>query len=310
MPDRSQLRPEIRAYLEASDGPPIDMDALDLVVERQRGLEQLRPILGEAEPVARVEETSFRSDGHEIPVRIYRPAGARGTVLFFHGGGWVFGSLDTHDNSCRMLANRARCAVVSIEYRKAPEHPFPAAVRDCLAGLIWLKGAAKSLGLDASRLVICGESAGGNLAAVTARHARDRGIPLAGQALIYPVVSAVMDTASYRHFADGFFLSAAAMRWYVDHYASQSEFDHPDVSPIAATDLRGLAPAFVATVDHDPLRDEGRAYAAALVLAGNDLTFHEVAGAVHGVWVMAGISPASAELIGVAAKWLRETIDG
>jgi acetyl esterase len=293
--------------LEAlDDDPPVDFSTLDPVEERAASEVRLRALAGSPEPVAAIEECSFNSDGGKIPARIYRPAGAVNTVMFIHGGGWVVGSLDTHDGSCRMLANRTGQNVVSIGYRKAPEHRFPAGVRDCEAGLDWLMRDGGAIGLDTSRLVICGESAGGNLAAVLAIHARDRGIPLAGQALISPVIGTDMASESYRQFDSGYFLTAAAMAWFIRHYADPSALAHPDIVPLRAKALNGLAPAFLATMDHDPLRDEGRAYAAALVSAGVDTTFVEFTGAVHGVWVMNGVSSAGRELIERTAAWIRE----
>jgi acetyl esterase len=284
----------------------VDFSTLDPVVERAASEIRLRDLAGSPEPVAAIEECTFNSDGAEIPARVYRPAGAVNTVMFIHGGGWVVGSLNTHDCSCRMLANRTGQNVVSIGYRKAPEHRFPAGVRDCKAGLDWLLRDGGSIGLDTGRLVISGESAGGNLAAVLAIHARDRGIPLAGQALISPVISTDMASESYRQFDSGYFLGAAAMAWFIRHYADPSDLAHPDIVPLRAKTLDGLAPAFLATMDHDPLRDEGRAYAAALVSAGIDTTFVEFAGAVHGVWVMNGVSSAGRELIERTAAWIRE----
>jgi acetyl esterase len=286
--------------LEAGDaGPPVDFATLAPVDERADSEVRLRALGGATVPVATVE--NLRAG--DQPVRIYRPTGAQHTILFIHGGGWVVGSLDTHDNSCRHLAVQSNCNVVSIGYRKAPEAPFPAAVTDCDRALDWLLGAAGELGLDVSRLVVCGESAGGNLAAILAIHARDRGIALAGQALIYPVIDTRMDTSSYRQFAQGFFLSADAMEWFIRHYAPPEERQHPDIVPLNAQ-LAGLAPAFIATADHDPLRDEGRAYAAALISAEVETSFIEIEGAVHGIWIMDGITRAGLELIEKTARWI------
>ena len=299
-PDRSRLRPEIRALLETQDdAPAVDFAVLDPGEERVASESRLRALAGDLVPVAAVDEVFAGS----LPVRIYRPRGAVHTVLFIHGGGWVVGSLDTHDNSCRSLAHRRKCNVVSIGYRKAPESPFPAAVEDCDQVLDWLLSAAAGLGLDIDRLVICGESAGGNLAAILAIHARDRGIALAGQVLIYPVIDTRMDSESYRLFGKGFYLTAEAMGWFIRHYAAPEERQNPDIVPLHAK-LSGLAPAFVATADHDPLRDEGRAYAAALVSAGVETTFVEMEGTIHGIWIMDGVSGAGRELIDRAAQWI------
>jgi acetyl esterase len=299
-PDRTRLRPELREMLEALDDfPPVDFATLDPALEREASELRITGVAGETVPVSRVDNLMAGA----LPVRIYRPEGATHTILFIHGGGWVVGSLDTHDNSCRILANESGCNVVSIGYRKAPEAAFPAAVGDCADQLDWLLREAGTLGLDVSRLVICGESAGGNLAAVLAIHARDRGIKLAGQALIYPVVETTMARESYRSFANGFYLAAGAMEWFIRHYVPKGEGDNPKITPLKAN-LAGVAPAFVATADHDPLRDEGRAYAAALIEAGVDTSFIEMPGTVHGIWVMNGISNAGRELIAHTARWI------
>jgi acetyl esterase len=305
MADRSRLRPELRHYLDELDTQPAtDIYTVDPVDERVAAEGRLKTLWGPPAPVTAIEELTYTSEGHRIRARLYRPAGARGTILFIHGGGWVVGSLDTHDGAARALANATPANVLSVEYRKGPEHPFPAAVTDVNAALDWLIAEGAKLGLDTSRIVICGESAGGTLAATLARHARDRGIALAGQALIYPPTDGRMGSQSYKDNAAGYYLSADAMRWFYGHYLPEPQRAHPDASPILATDLVGLAPVYLATTEFDPLRDEGRAYAARLVEAGNDVTFREFAGTVHGLWVMNAITPATAELIGDAAAWI------
>jgi len=287
--------------LEALDSnPPVDFSTLDPVEERAASEIRLKAISGTTVEVSRVDDLQVGG----LPVRIYRPQGVRHTVMFIHGGGWVVGSLDTHDNSCRILANESLCNVVSVGYGKAPESPFPSGIDDCTNALEWLLREGPRLGLDTTRLVICGESAGGNLAAVLAIRARDQGIGLAGQVLIYPVIDTSMSSESYTLFANGFYLTAGAMGWFIRHYAPPEQRADPHIVPLNA-DLSGLAPALVATADHDPLRDEGRAYAAALVTAGVDTTFLEMPGSVHGIWVMNGVSGAGRELIGHAAKWIK-----
>jgi len=306
VPDRSGLLPELRLMLEAADaGPPVDFSTLPAAAERAASEERIKAAWGPLDPVDAVEELTFASAGHTIRARLYRRNDARGTVLFIHGGGWVLGSIDTHDGSARALAKATPANVLSIEYRKAPEHRFPAAVIDVNAGLDYLISNAERLRLDITRLVVCGESAGGNLAAVLARHARDRGIALAGQVLIYPVTDTSMASRSYGDFAEGFYLAAAAMDWFIGHYLGNENRDHPDAAPLRAPDLAALPPAFVATAAFDPLRDEGRAYAARLIEAGNDVTYREVAGVVHGVWVMNADTPAAKQLIAEAADWIR-----
>jgi acetyl esterase len=306
MVDRSGLLPELRRFLEAQDlSPFVDIFTVAPADERASSEIRLRELWGEKQPVAQIEELSYRSAGHHIRARLYRPTAADGTILFIHGGGWVVGSLDTHDGSARALANAAAANVLSIEYRKGPEHPFPAAVEDVNAALDWLLAEGKGMGLDTARLIVCGESAGGTLAAVLARHARDRGITLAGVALIYPPTDSRMGSQSYRDFKTGYYLAADGMAWFYSHYLAEEHAAHPDASPLLATDLARLPPTYIVTAEFDPLRDEGRAYAGRLIEAGNDVTYREVRGAVHGLWVMNSLGPATADMIGGVARWCR-----
>jgi acetyl esterase len=307
MVDRTRLRPELKAFLEREDLLPAkDIQQVLPAEERAASEVKLSELWGDKEEVAAVEELTYGSGGQRLRARLYRPADASGTILFIHGGGWVVGSLETHDGSARMLANAARASVLSVEYRKGPEHPFPAAVDDVDAALDWLLAAGVSLGLDPARIIACGESAGGTLAAVLARHARDRGSPLAGVALVYPPTDARMQSESYRSFASGYYLASDAMAWFYRHYLPDGQADHPDASPVLARDLAGLPPTYIVTAEFDPLRDEGRAYAARLIEAGNDVTYREMRGAVHGLWVMNAIGPATGEMIGGVARWCRD----
>jgi acetyl esterase len=261
---------------------------------------------GQLERVPSITDLDLETPMARLPARLYRPATPRGTVLFLHGGGWVIGSLATHDGGCRMLANAIPANVLSIEYRKGPEYPFPAAVVDADASLDWLLANGARLRVDTSTIVVAGESAGATLAAVVARHARDRGISLAGQALIYPPTDPRMNTRSYNDNANGVNLTRAAMRWFYDHYVNGDDRAHPDAAPLMAGDLERLAPAYLVTVEFDPLRDEGRAYAARLIEAGNDVTYVEWPGLLHGVWVMNAVTPATGEVIGATARWIAD----
>jgi acetyl esterase len=311
MVDRSGLRPELREMLEALDLlPPVDIFTVAPSDERAASEIRLRDLWGPPEQVERIESMSYRSAGHDIRARLYRPRAAKGTILFIHGGGWVVGSLDTHDGSVRALANAVPANVLAIEYRKGPEHPFPAAITDVDTALDWLLAAGPKLGLDTARIVVVGESAGGTLAAVLARHARDRGIALAGQALVYPPMDARMGSRSYRDFARGYYLAADGMAWFYKHYLPHGEREHPDASPVLATDLAGLSPALILTAEFDPLRDEGRVYAARLIEAGNDVTYREMRGTVHGIWVMNARTPATREAISAVAEWCRARLRG
>ncbi|WP_396916497.1 alpha/beta hydrolase [Mycolicibacterium sp.] len=230
-----------------------------------------------------------------IRVRIYWPAASCPAppplLVFAHGGGFVFCDLDTHDDLCRSLANHVGAVVVSVDYRLAPESRWPTAAEDVYVALCWTAGQAEELGGDASRIVIAGDSAGGNLAAVTALLARDRGGPdIACQALLYPVIAADFTTESYRRFGTGFYNTAAAMQWYWDQYVPDpAERTHPYASPLHA-DLSGLPPAVVVTAGLDPLRSEGGRYAESLSAAGVPVVHRCYPGAIHGFMTMSGLA--------------------
>jgi len=231
-----------------------------------------------------VRDIGVPSAAGEIPVRLYRPHGAEvgaPLVAYFHGGGWAMGGLDSVDPVCRALATAAGAVVASADYRLAPEHPFPAGLDDCLATTRWLAAEAGSLGGDPARLAVAGDSAGGNLATVVARHLRD---VIRLQALIYPVCDAALDTPSYRDFAEGYGLTAEGMGLYWGLYLGGREGFDPDASPLRAQDLAGLPPAVVLTAECDVLRDEGEAYAAALRSAGVDVQLRRYDATVHGFW--------------------------
>jgi acetyl esterase len=248
-----------------------------------------RPALGEVEPVGRLENRTIRGPNGPIDIRVYwphgdPPAGGWPLVVFFHGGGWVICDLDSHDPSCRTITNAVDAVVVSVDYRLAPEHPFPAGPEDCFAGLTWAAGSTAELGADPARIVVAGDSAGGNLAAVVALMAKDRGGPaLAGQFLVYPVIAADFDSPSYRDNGEGYFLTEKMMRWFWDQYVpGLADAGHRYVSPITADDLSGLPPAIVVTGELDPLRSEGEAYAAALAKAGVPTWSRCYEGGFHG----------------------------
>lgn len=265
----------------------------------------------EPEAVARVENTSFPGPGGDVPARIYWPSGdgPHPALVYFHGGGWVLCSLDTHDGPCRALTNRAGCVVVSVDYRLAPENQFPAGLEDCTAAVAWVLREAAQLGIDADRVAIGGDSAGGNLAAAVALAHRDRGgAPLAHQLLVYPVIDARRDTPSYRDNAEGYFLSAQAMAWFWEQYLGDtSKGEDPLASPIRAGNLSGLPPATVITAEFDPLRDEGEAYAERLSAAGVPVEMRRWDGIIHGFFGMADALPKGGEAIAWAAGRLRES---
>jgi acetyl esterase len=237
------------------------------------------------------------SAGGSIPIRIYTPRRAPESlpvVTFFHGGGFLLGDLDTHDVACRRLARDADCIVVAVDYRRGPEHRFPAAVDDAWAAFRWTLANAAQLGGDPARVGVVGDSAGGNLAAAVSLLARDAGgaAPIF-QLLIYPALDFYRRGESHRRFADGFLLSSSTIDWYSANYADRSHWDDMRASPLLAKDVSGVAPALVVTAGFDPLRDEGRAYAARLREAGVDARHEEERTLTHGFLNMAGVVPAA-----------------
>jgi acetyl esterase len=236
--------------------------------------------------VAAVVDHRVPVSGGEITVRAYSPdgPGPHPALVYYHGGGWVIGDLYTHDGLCRSITNAARCAVLSVDYRLAPESKYPVAVEDSYAALLWIVSNAERLGIDRRRMAVGGDSAGGNLATVMALMARDRTGPrLALQVLIYPVTDHDLDTRSYRENATGYILTREGMRWFWNHYlASEAQGREPYASPLRAASLAGLPPALVITAEYDPLCDEGEAYAARLRDAGVPVTLTRYPGMFHG----------------------------
>jgi len=280
------LHPEIAAHLAAGAAlglPPLRaMSAQDA---RARADAEER-VAGAA--VKSTEMISIPVEGSTIGARVYRPLGGNGVlpaIVYIHGGGWVLCSLDTHDNTCRNLSAGVGAVVVSIDYRMAPEYRFPVATDDCLTAVRWVADHAAELGIDPRRLIVAGDSAGGNLSAVTALRIRDEGGPaLCGQMLIYPVTDDIVaGFPSYSEFAEGFGLTADDMAWFWDHYVPDPAMRlHPHASPLRAKSLAGLPPALVLTAGCDVLRDEGEAYAGRLAAAGVTLDFRRYEGLHHG----------------------------
>jgi len=242
--------------------------------------------LGPFEDVAAVTDHRVPVAGGEITVRVYSPAGPgpHPALVYYHGGGWVIGDLYTHDGLCRSLTNAVRCAVLSVDYRLAPESRYPVATEDSYAALHWTVTNASGLGIDPRRVAVGGVSAGGNLATVVALMARERGGPaLAHQVLIYPVTDHDLNTPSYLGNATGYVLTREGMRWFWNHYlARESQGREPYASPLRAPSLTGLPSALVITAEYDPLRDEGEAYAARLRDAGVPVTVTRYTGMFHG----------------------------
>jgi len=236
-------------------------------------------------PIAETRDLVIPGPGGPIAARLYRSAkGTLPVLVFFHGGGWVVGNIDSHEAMCRHVATRAECAVLSVDYRMGPEHKFPAAVEDCFAATAWAADNGASLDVDPGRLAVGGDSAGGNLAAVVSLLARDKRAPrISCQILIYPATDAAMRHDSVARYAEGYVLTRATMRWFYEQYLRTPD-DAADwrVSPLLAPDLSRLPPAYVLTAGYDPLCDEGDAYAARLAAAGVPVTHRRSAGQVHG----------------------------
>jgi acetyl esterase len=265
----------------------------------------------DAPPVAQVVNRTIPGPDGEIPIRVYRPEGEKPfpTVVYFHGGGFVSGSLDSHDAVCRYLARESDCVVVSVGYRLAPEHPFPAAVEDAIATTEWVAEHTEALG-GTGELAVVGDSAGGNLAAVAALAARDRGGPdIDYQVLIYPGVGTREDHESVEE-NDGLVLSRADIEWFSDcYYGSEITLQNPYADPSRACDLSGLSPATVLTAEFDPLRDGGRAYADRLEDDGVDVRYVEYEGMIHGFVSMTDAIDRATEAIEDVAEDLRAALD-
>ncbi len=281
------VNPQAKAFLDqaaAAGAPPLH--TLPVAEARQALKSLFTP--EQKESISKVEDRLVPGPGgYKVPIRIYTPAGTAPLPLlvFFHGGGWVLGDIESHDGTSRELANKAGCIVVSVGYRLAPEHKFPAAPEDCYAATKWVALNAAAFGGDPTRIAVGGDSAGGNLAAAVAQMAADRGgAPgLVHQLLIYPVTNYAFDTPSYRENGEGYLLTQELMQWFWKQYLSSDEDGkNAYASPLQARELRRVAPAFVITAEFDPLRDEGEAYAARLKEAGVPVEAKRYDGAIHG----------------------------
>jgi acetyl esterase len=269
---------------------------------------------GDPVPVARVEDRKVAGPHGEIPIRIYTPNGNGpfGVLVYFHGGGWVLGNIEMTDQPCRMITKEAGCVTVSVDYRLAPEHKFPAGPEDCYVVTKWVAENAAALGCDAKRIAVGGTSAGGTLATATALMARDRGGPgIAFQLLVYPATQRELDTPSHSQFAnDGYYvLSRADMEWFWGHYlASDADARNPYACPARAKTLSGLPPAMVMTAEYDPLRDEGEAFAARLREEGVATVLKRYDGVTHGFFGIPSLVEKSRRAIAEASAALRGAI--
>ena len=308
------LDPQAKLVLDMAAATRVEVPPEQRVDTTRRGWGLfLQMAGGQPEPVFAIEDL----DADGVPVRVYRPAPDPGLPVFvvFHGGGWVIGSVAEFDVIARQLANAANAIVVSVDYRLAPEHPYPAPLDDCRRALAWAAAHAHEFGGDPTRLAVGGDSAGGNLAAVCAQGARAEGGPaLVLQVLVYPVCDCNFDTASYIANAEGYLLEREEMQWFFDCYTDGGRHDpaDPSISPRRAADLRGLAPALVVTAEYDPLRDEGEAYAAQLRAAGVAVETRRYDGMIHGFFGLSGAFAAgrdAIELVGTALQRAFGTLD-
>jgi acetyl esterase len=270
----------------------------------------------DASQLAKANDLQAEGAAGGIPMRMYRPvsadtaSAALPALVYFHGGGWVIGDLDTHDNLCRELAAHSGCAVISVDYRVAPEHRFPAAVDDCMAATRWIRSHAAELGIDASRLAVGGDSAGGNLAAVISIMARDAGdLPITFQLLIYPATDMRCTAPSHATNGDGYLLTRDTIKYFHDHYITDSAQDLDwRASPLLREDLAGLPPAFVLTAGYDPLRDEGLMYAQRLSEAGNRAVSLCFDRQIHGFITMGKVLDEANDAVRICASQLRHAL--
>jgi len=302
---------QVRQRRIAAGTPPLYSQSL--AEARAADLADIQASSGDREPVHRVEDRELPASGGSIPVRLYRPdvPGPLPVLVYFFGGGWILGQIETCDAICRRLTNLVGCLTVAVGYRLAPEHKFPAAVTDCYEAVCWLASQAEQLELDAHRIAVGGDSAGGNLAAAVSLLIRDRGgPPLAGQLLVYPNTQYGAETESMR-FDDPALFNRRSVAWYWQHYlADPADGSDPLASPLLAPDLSGLPPALVITAEYDPLRDEGEQYAARLAEAGVPVEQRRYGGVMHGFFTMSGVLDDAEYALRQAARFLTERFAG
>ncbi|RFS82426.1 alpha/beta hydrolase [Actinomadura spongiicola] len=281
-------------------------------------IEEMRARIGPALPGVRRELPEVRDvrvpgPGGPVPVRLYRPEppgrGALPAIVYLHGGGWVLGDVDSVDGACRDLAAKTGCVVLNVGYRLAPEHPFPAAVDDAWAVVASVAREPKRWNARPGAVAVAGDSAGGNLAAAVALLARERGVRLAHQLLVYPVTDTAMDTPSWRRYRSGYGLDAATLAWFLELYRGAADPADVRLAPLRAPDLTGAAPATVITAEYDILRDEAEAYARRLAAAGVPVELRRYDGVVHAFFLLPEFFDAGAEAMDYAARRLRAAFD-
>jgi acetyl esterase len=299
--DGQELAPDIQMLLELDRRAGTTSLVEGRTVEQARAENKLgaKIVSGPSRPMARVEELSVAGAAGELGARLYvaldSPPPPQPLLVYYHGGGWVIGDLDTHDGLCRFLAEHGGCRVLSVDYRLAPEHPFPQPVEDAVAAFAWARENAATLGTDPARIAVGGDSAGGNLATAVCLQTRDAGDPLpALQLLLYPVTDAVGGQASRDTFAKGFLLTRADMKWFEDHYIPEGiDGKDPRASMMRAEDVSGLPPAYVATAGFDPLRDEAETYAERMCEAGAPVVLQRYSSLIHGFANLTAICPSA-----------------
>ncbi|MGW2227106.1 alpha/beta hydrolase [Streptomyces formicae] len=307
--------PQLQAlYDQRAEQGARPLYTMTLEEARAADLAAIQADSGTPEQVAEVTDESIPGPAGPLPVRVYRPAGEGPlpVLVYFFGGGWTLGSIATSDAICRSLANAAGCLTIAVGYRLAPEHKFPAAPQDCLAGVRWAVEHAGRFGGDGARVAVGGDSAGGNLAAVVSLMARDaKGPDILAQLLVYPNTDYLADTASRRENTDPLLFNDKSVQWYWDNYlASPDDGTDPRVSPLRAPDHTGLPPALVITAEYDPLRDEGEQYAERLRASGVRVEATRYPGVAHGFFAMAGTLDAGRRAIEQAATYLRTAFAG
>ena len=309
MPVDQQVEALLRQITELRAAPLHELS----VEDARAAAEGMTAFSGDPIEVGSVHDSSIPVDGAEIGARVYTPQGEgpHPVVVFFHGGGWVICSLDTHDNLARAICRDAEAVVVSVDYRMAPENRYPTAVHDCFAATKWVAANAASLSADASRLALCGDSAGGNLAAVVSHIARDTGGPaIRYTALIYPAVDMTRKGGSLDENASGYFLETAGMHWFMNHYLSEAEKAETTASPMLHEDLSRLPDCFIATCEYDPLRDEAEAYGDALRANGVHVETERYDGLIHGAATLTGVLDGGRRLVADVAAHLRAALHG
>jgi len=303
------IDPAVQGLLDQMNDPDAPPLSALSPADARAGFAELAVLQGPPEEIAHVADHKVPGPGGDIPVRLYKPSNDANlpVVVYFHGGGWVIMDVETHDPLCRALANAANCAVVSVDYRLAPEAKYPAASEDCYAATQWVADNAAELGVDASRIAIAGDSAGGHLSAVVAQMARDKGGPnIIFQVLHCPVTDLDYSTPSYSDNAEGYVLTKDSMEWFWNHYLNNpGEAADAYASPLRG-DTSNLPPALVQTAEFDPLRDEGAAYAKKLEASGVSVSYHNYDGLIHDCFLFFGVVPQGRANLDEAAEHLRQ----